>query len=249
MTAAGPEPDAGEARGTASSDPRVKPTAGAPVGEFRRPDRLPYWIVNVGIRALVGSYLRVRVEGREHLPSGPALLAFTHVNWTDPFVLVAALPSRPDLLFFGPREADMRVGARNRLITWSGRGIPFRPDESDVRDVTRALEAALATGAHVAIAPEGRIHAGERDLLPLSPGAAWFALHTGVPLVPIGTTGLGWVRFGRTVRVRIGPPLQPRGRPTRAAVDALTVELRAALRALSSPTAATSRRRARSGAG
>lgn len=211
------------------NDARPTPAGGAPVGDFHRPDRLPYWLTTVGIRVLVGSYLRVRVEGRANLPSGPALLAFTHVNWTDPFVLVAALPARPDLLFFGPREANMRRGARNRLISWSGRSIPFKPDGSDVRDVTRALEAALATGARVAIAPEGRIHAGERELLPLSPGAAWFALHAGVPLVPIGTTGLGWVRFGRTVRVRIGRPILPHGRPTRAAVDAMSEELREAL--------------------
>ncbi len=196
---------------------------------YRPPRRVPYWLVTIVMRVMVNCYLRVRVDGRDHLPSGPALLAFTHGSWLDPFVLVAALPARPDLLFYGPREADMRVGTRNRLMTWSGRAIPFKPDGSDARPSAHLLVAALDAGAHVAIAPEGRIHASEREVLPLASGAAWSALHAGVPIVPIGTTGLGWLRFGRTVRVRIGQPIPARGRPTRASVDALTAELRHAL--------------------
>ena len=48
---------------------------------------------------------------------------------------------------------------------------------------------------------------GERDLLPLSEGAAYFALRSGVPLVPIAINGTSWLRFGSRVRVRVGEPL------------------------------------------
>ena len=77
-------------------------------------------------------------------------------------MLVAALPARPDLLFFGPREADMRVGRKNRLIALSQRAIPFRPDKRGLVDVARRVDAVFARGSRLAIAPEGRIHAGER---------------------------------------------------------------------------------------
>ena len=71
------------------------------------------WLTTLGIRLLVHAYVRIRVEGQE-LPPGPAILCFNHQSWTDPFIVVAGLPARPDLWFFGPREADMSVGVRNR---------------------------------------------------------------------------------------------------------------------------------------
>ena len=206
-------------------------TRGAVPPPVRRPDRLPYWFTTIGIRVLVRAYLRIRVEG-EPLPPGPALLCFNHQSWADPFIVVAALPARPDLWFFGPREADMSIGARNRLITWSGRGVPFNPERTNLLEATRRVEAVLASGARLAIAPEGRIHAGERDLLPINEGVAFFALRAGVPVIPVGLTGTGWLRFGKTIRVRVGEPIRPAGRPTRDAVDALTGQIRAALLAL-----------------
>jgi len=198
---------------------------------IRRPGRVPYWFTTVGIRVLVRAYLRIRVEGWP-LPPGPAILCFTHQSWADPFVAVAALPARPDLWFFGPNETDMSSGARNRLITWSGRSVPFNPERTNLLEATRRVEALLASGAHLAIAPEGRIHVGERALLPINEGVAFFALRTGVPIVPVGFTGTGWLRLGKTIRVRVGAPIVPAGRPTRGAVVALTEEVRAALLAL-----------------
>ena len=77
----------------------------------------------------------------------------------------------------------------------------------------------IRDGGIVAIAGEGRIHPGERDLLPLSEGAAYFALRSGVPLVPIAINGTSWLRFGGRVRVLVGEPLAATGRPTREAVE------------------------------
>jgi 1-acyl-sn-glycerol-3-phosphate acyltransferase len=198
---------------------------------IRRPGRVPYWVTTLGIRLLVRAYLRVRVEGGP-LPAGPAILCFNHQSWADPFIVVAGLPARPDLWFFGPKEADMSVGVRNRLITWSGRGVPYNPERTNLLEATRQVEAVLASGARLGIAPEGRIHIGERALLPVNEGVAFFALRAGVPIVPVGLTGTGWLRFGKTIRVRVGTPIAPAGRPTRDAVDALTGEVRAALLAL-----------------
>ncbi len=190
------------------------------------------WVTALAVRTLVRSYLRVRVEGRHHLPAGPAVLCFSHQNWADPFILIAALPLRPWLFFFGPKEEDMGRGLRNRLISWSGMAVPYRPGKDDLLGATRRAAAILAAGGRLAIAGEGRIHAGERVLLPLSDGCAYFALHSGVPLVPVAINGTGWLAFGRTVRVRIGEPILPEGRPSRRQVDELTGRLARALQAL-----------------
>lgn len=202
------------------------------MASVRPPGRFRYWSAVVFFRVVVRVYLRLRVEGLERLPAGPAMLCFNHQSWADPFILAAALPARPDLMFFGPREADLRVGGKNRLILWSQRSIPFRPDKTGLIDVTRRVGAVLAGGARIAIAPEGRIHVGEQVVLPLDDGVAFFALRAGVPNVPIGITGTGWLRFGGTVRIRVGDPIHAVGRPTKERVDEMTAATERALREL-----------------
>lgn len=127
----------------------------------------------------------------------------------------------------------MRVGRKNRLIAWSQRGLPFRPDKRGLVEVARRVDALFARDGRLGIAPEGRIHAGERVVLPFDDGAAYFAARAGVPIVPIAILGVSWLRFGGTVRVRFGEPIPvPPGRPTRDSVTALTVAMHGALLAL-----------------
>lgn len=135
---------------------------------------------------------------------------------------MAVLPFRPRLFFFGPKEADMHVGGRNRLMAWTGATIPYRPGKDDLLSATRRVSAVLAAGGVVAIAGEGRIHASESELWPLNEGAAYFALRSSVPIVPIAINGTSWLQFGGRVTVRVGEPLRDEARPTRQAVDALT---------------------------
>jgi 1-acyl-sn-glycerol-3-phosphate acyltransferase len=188
----------------------------------RAPGRFRYWSASVFFRLAVRVYLRLRPEHVDRLPAGPAILCFNHQSWADPFILAAAIPARPDLMFFGPREADLSVGAKNRLIRWTQRSIPFRPDKTGLRDVARRVAAELDRGSRIAIAPEGRIHVGERVVLPLDEGTAFFALRSGVPIIPIAINGTGWLRFGGTVRVRVGEPIATSGQATREAVSELT---------------------------
>lgn len=210
----------------------TRPTTlpGTPIHPARRAIR--YWLTRVVSWLAVRAYLRPRLEGRERLPRGPAIYCFNHMNWTDPFVLVAILPSRPRLYFFGPKEEDMAVGGRNRLMTWTRTTVPYRPGKNDLLEATRQVSAVLASGAALAIAGEGRIHASEHELLPLQEGPAYFALRSGVPLVPIAINGTSWLRLGRRIHVVVGEPLPVTGRPTREAVDDLTARCWSALHAL-----------------
>ena len=118
-----------------------------------------YWASRLIAAALVRAWLRVRTEGRERLPAGPAIYCFNHLSWADPFILMAALPLRPRLFFFGPKEEDMGVGGRNRLMHWTGTAIPYKPGKNDLLDATRRVGAAIHSGGVVAIAGEGRIGA------------------------------------------------------------------------------------------
>jgi 1-acyl-sn-glycerol-3-phosphate acyltransferase len=193
---------------------------------------LRYWLARLVAATAVRCYVRLRVEGRERLPAGPAVYCFSHLNWADPFVLMTALPIRPRVYFFGPKEADIASGGRNRLIAWTGTIVPYKPGNNDLLDAARRVRAVFATGGVLAIAGEGRIHAGESELLPLNEGAAYFALRSGVPIVPVGINGTSWIRFGGRVRVRIGEPIAAAGRPTREALAAVTERTWRALHAL-----------------
>jgi 1-acyl-sn-glycerol-3-phosphate acyltransferase len=203
---------------------------GPAVSPLRRTIR--YWSSRIAVAVLARAYLRVSLEGRDRLPPGPAIYCFNHLSWIDPFVLMTVLPFRPRLWFFGPKEEDMGTGGRNRLMAWTGTAIPYKPGKNDLLDATRRVGAVLDSGAVVAIAGEGRIHVRESELLPLSEGAAYFALRSGVPLVPVAVNGTSWLRFGRRVRVRVGEPIAIAGRPTREAIVEATAQLTAALTGL-----------------
>lgn len=191
-----------------------------------------YGLARLFASIVIRALFRVRVEGRERLPPGAAVLCFNHQSWADPFVLMATLPWRPRLYFFGPKEADMSTGTRNRVMKWTGTAVPFKPEKRDLKEATRRVGAILDGGGVLAIAGEGRIHAGEGELLELSDGTAFFALRSGVPIVPVAINGTSWLVFGRRMRVRIGEPIAADGRPTREAIDALTRRTWTALHAL-----------------
>jgi 1-acyl-sn-glycerol-3-phosphate acyltransferase len=136
---------------------------------------------------------------------------------------MAVLPLRSGLYFFGPKEEDMGVGARNRIMAWSTASVPYKPGKNDLLDATRRVDEVLRAGGQLAIAGEGRIHAHEQDLLPLSAGPAYFALRARVPIVPVAIHGSSWLGFGRRLTVRIGTPIEVGElRPTRHAIGQVT---------------------------
>lgn len=135
---------------------------------------------------------------------------------------MAVLPIRPRLYFFGPREEDMTAGGRNRIMSWTGTPIPYKPGKNDLLAATRRVSAVFSAGGVLAIAGEGRIHASESELWPLNDGAAYFALRSGIPIVPVAIRGTSWLRFGGRVSARVGESLAVEGRPTREAVTILT---------------------------
>lgn len=210
----------------ASSPIPAKP----PLHPFRR--TLRYWLSRLVVGAVTRAWLRLEEEGFERLPGGPAIYCFNHLSWSDPFALMATLPMRPRLSFFGPKEEDMGVGGRNRVMAWTGATIPYKPGKNDLLEATRKVSAVIGAGGVVAIAGEGRIGAIESAVLPLNEGAAYFALRSRVPLVPIAINGTSWLRFGGRVRVRVGEPIVGSGRPDRANIAAMTAAAQAALEAL-----------------
>jgi len=189
-------------------------------------------LLRLACRVVVGGLLRIRVEHAERWSRGPAIYCFNHLNWVDPLVLLAVLPLRPHYAMFGPKEADMTRGARNRLMAWAGFGIPYRPEKSDLLPTTRRVGKVLERRWVIAIAGEGRIHRGEREITPIADGPAFFAIRSGVPVIPIAINGTSWLAFRRGVRVRVGPPIDPPERARHESVADLTRQIETALLAM-----------------
>jgi len=206
-------------------DPRRPPRAR--VTSFRPAGPLRYEVVRLGLRGLLGCYVRTRVLGIEHIPRDrPYLICFNHPSWLDPLFLAAHWPDREhDLYIFGPREQDMRTGARNRLITWTRRGVPFKPAGGDVLDATRRAVDVLRGGACLAVAGEGRLSDLEGRIRPLETGLAHFSMMASVPILPVAVVGTRWISFGSRVTIEPGEAVDPArfGRGRLAAREMTTV--------------------------
>lgn len=154
--------------------------------------------------------LRWSVTGRENVPkSGPLIVVANHVNLTDPILLMLAMPRwvtymAKKELFSVPIVGHVLRSAEVFSVARSG-------TFEDKRAVMRQAEDLLSRGHILALFPEG-----SRDktgvLIEGKPGAAFLALHSGAPLVPIAMLGtekitspLSLLRRPR-VHVRIGKP-------------------------------------------
>ncbi|MEW6744048.1 MAG: lysophospholipid acyltransferase family protein [Planctomycetota bacterium] len=153
-------------------------------------------------------YFRLRAEGRERIPPGPALLAPNHVSFLDPFVLQAVLRRRIFYMVTSDFYDRRKFGWFLRLLQC------IRVDESGSNvAAVRAAHAVLAGGGLIGIFPEGAISRDGRLRAGL-PGAAALMLMAGVPVVPVGLDGTfralrRSARFPRPARVtvRFGEPI------------------------------------------
>jgi 1-acyl-sn-glycerol-3-phosphate acyltransferase len=183
------------------------------LGPFQRWFR--HWFSRTVSAVLMKGWFRVTVVRPERFLHEPCVYAFNHMSWMDPLLLLGTFPSQPRLYFYGPREATLRKGGKNRFMFWTGVPVPFSPEKDDLIASVRYVQAVFDTGGALAIAPEGTIHVHEGDLMSFQEGAAYMALRAGVPIVPVAITGISSARFRGRVLVRIGEPIRPDGRPTR----------------------------------
>lgn len=195
------------------------------------PGRAKYHLVRLFLKVIAGAYARIRIEGTERIPDEQYIICINHPSWLDPIVFAASWPDRRRRLFiFGPRERDMSVGWRNRVIAWTGRGVPFMPAGADVLDATRRATAVLRAGGLLVVAGEGRLSDLESAARPIETGVAHFALMSGATILPTAVIGTRWVHFGATIRLRIGTPIRASGSASgRVAARELTDRIQAQL--------------------
>jgi 1-acyl-sn-glycerol-3-phosphate acyltransferase len=165
-----------------------------PITEVWRPDlvalprltfaRRAFRIFFRGLAKLVTFFtMRPTVRGMENFPKqGPALIVINHLGDADVVLVGASIPTAIEGM--GKIELlDEWVGSILRAygIIWVHRG---RPD----RRALRAALDALAEARIVGLAPEGR-QSVTGGLEEGNEGAAFLAMKSGAPIVPIAMTG------------------------------------------------------------
>jgi 1-acyl-sn-glycerol-3-phosphate acyltransferase len=139
---------------------------------------------NAWLRAWYRLGMRHRVVHPEHMPpTGGTIVMINHVNWADPFVVLAAL-GRP-ITPMAKVEAfeDWRV----RWLVAPYGAIPVHRGAVDVQAIKAATEV-LNEGGVVLISPEGtRSKTG--GLIQGQEGLAFLAVRTGAWVVPAGIVG------------------------------------------------------------
>ena len=133
-------------------------------------------------RTLVHRRWQVEVHGADHVPArGPVVLAANHVGWLDGPLLAIVSPRPAHVL----TKREMYAGAMGSFLHAAGQ-IPldrWRVDLGAVRQAVRVLE----EGRVVGVFPEGA--RGDGSMRLHRPGAAYLALVSGAPVVPVAFLG------------------------------------------------------------
>lgn len=142
--------------------------------------RLCHWVC----RIIAWLFIRSSVTGLEHFPSqGPVLIVTNHLGDADVILALAYLPTPLDGLGKAELYDYPLLGKIMRAygIIWVHRG---RADRRAIRAALKGLQERRL----VAIAPEGR-ESLTGGLENGTNGAAYLALKSGVPLLPVTFTG------------------------------------------------------------
>lgn len=155
----------------------------------------------------------LRITGREHIPvNGAAVLAANHLSHIDPPMITLAAPRNVRYLALDELFGQTKVFD---WITLYYGAIPMSRDRPPLGAMREAI-ATLEGGGLLGVFPDGKRVAAWGDVYPPKRGAAWLAMRTGAPLIPVavqgtqGTLSVDVPGLKRTaVRVWVEPPLLP----------------------------------------
>jgi 1-acyl-sn-glycerol-3-phosphate acyltransferase len=154
----------------------------------------------------------IEVSGRENVPADQPLIVAggPHRNWVDGFLLLVALPPQPRVVFLASEHVSDRWWKRV-LVRLAGGFQPVSTTSALNRDALEAAFLVLARGDRLGIFPEGwgHLEGPMREIGPFRRGLAFVAQQSGRCVLPVAIAGSKPLWRGKTLRVRIGTPLDP----------------------------------------
>ena len=176
-------------------------------------------------RFCFGTFGRLEVVGEENVPPhGPVILVCNHMAYTDPPLLVAAIP-RP-LHFMGKRE--LFGNPLGRFIMRGFHVFPYNRGGASA-ETLRTLLGLLDQDRAVVVFPEGtrsKSHTLQEGQL----GVVYLAMKSQATILPVGVTGTQNMRAWHMpapmcrLKANIGPPFTlpvMEGRPSRPVMQSM----------------------------
>jgi 1-acyl-sn-glycerol-3-phosphate acyltransferase len=163
---------------------------------------------------LLGSILaKTRIEGSENIPKkGPFILVCNHFNRLDPPFVVFAIKRPINFLM----ASDQTLEAQLMWAPWLYGFIPTDRQNIAPSTIKQSITA-LKKGEVVGIFPEGT--ATEQYIRPAKKGAAYLAMTTGTPILPMSLIGMNniWANWFKGIkpklRIKIGKTFRPMSLP------------------------------------
>jgi acyl-[acyl-carrier-protein]-phospholipid O-acyltransferase / long-chain-fatty-acid--[acyl-carrier-protein] ligase len=146
---------------------------------------LPYDCTRFTAIVLMKLFYRVRVEGKENIPEGPALLTPNHVSYADGLLVGLNSPRDPRMLV---DDAYFQTP----FLRWFGRlarVIPITPGKKSIVESLRQARAALQAGQLICVFPEGGI-TRDGQMKSFQPGVIRILKGTDAPVVPVYIDGM-----------------------------------------------------------
>lgn len=202
------------------------------------PARAFYSLIRFIVVVFCRTWLRLSVSGGQNIPvTGPFILAPVHRSNMD--IPIASAVTRRRMRFMG-KDSLWRHKLFGSMFSALG-AFPVTRGSADLEALRRCI-LVLNSGEPLVLFPEGTRQRG--DLLhPLFDGAAYVALKTQVPIVPVGIGGSENIMPSGSLKIRrhrcaavIGEPIYPPKiegvRASRSDVRDLTAKLESALQLL-----------------
>jgi 1-acyl-sn-glycerol-3-phosphate acyltransferase len=181
--------------------------------------------INLAALALLCG-VRYRIDGVEHMPSGPAIVAANHQSQWETIALLALLP-RPAMVL---KKELVRIPVYGWWAARTGVPVDRGAGSKALRLLRRRTEIHIARGDQIVVFPEGT-RGPPGKLGDLQPGVAGMYLVANAPVTPVvHNSGEYWRHPGPAIvpgeiTLRFLPPIPP-NQPRKAFMPALETALR-----------------------
>jgi 1-acyl-sn-glycerol-3-phosphate acyltransferase len=169
--------------------------------------RLAYNVVGIEL-----ALHRIRVEGRENVPTGGCLIVSNHVSFMDPTTVGWAVARE---IYYLGRKTLFKPPFWSWFLPICN-VLPIDRDGHDIAGLRRIIRM-LREGHAVLLFPEGT-RSDDGTIQPAEPGAGLVALKAGVPILPVRVLGTYESLSRHVKRLRLHPIRVVIGQPYRPTI-------------------------------